>query len=673
MLLINSIQRQPRSLLLWCCLLLFSVSSAVAGILNQQEQAIADNLAGSNRAFIVVDPILTKVARERAADLARRGYFSHTNPDGHGPNYLVEKAGYKLPEHYDHSASGNNIESIAAGHSSASSTWSDWMGSSGHRRHLMAESDFYAQQTSIGVGYYADANSEYGYYWVVLSAPPAPTPTLTINTPAAGAQVTTSQLAVSGRTGGTIAAQSVIFRVENAAGTGPWQTATGVTSWSGTATGLIAGRNAIRVKSLNASGVALAEGVRGVFYMVMRPLTVNISGQGTVTEGFAGTTQRALTLPYKIVATPAAGQLFAGWSGSSNAKPPTLNFTMAEGYTLTANFVPNPFLSRRGGYQGLLGGGAAGSIFVAVAPGGAFTGKLSVNGASYPLAGRFAVDGTATVTIPGGTLLTLRLDVNGTSGVSGSLSGAVTASFQASATFRPASGEYPRAGRYTITLPPDPSRPDSTLPQGDGYGTLVVGKAGLARLAGALADGRPIAITTAVLEGDKLALYLPLYGGNGYVSGSVTLRTTSVSDLDGSVHWSKPEIAGARVHPAPLEVNLPVIGSRYVRPEPGAPVFSAAAGQESGALTLTDGNLLAPIVQPVTLDSANRLIPTRQALDSLRAVIDPATGLFWGSFVHPVTQAVSPFRGVIFQKQNAGFGYFLGSDESGHTSLAPLE
>jgi uncharacterized protein YkwD len=31
---------------------------------------------------IAIDPLLTAVARERSADMARRAYFSHTTPDG---------------------------------------------------------------------------------------------------------------------------------------------------------------------------------------------------------------------------------------------------------------------------------------------------------------------------------------------------------------------------------------------------------------------------------------------------------------------------------------------------------------------------------------------------------------------------------------------------------------
>ena len=46
------------------------------------------------------------------------------------------------------------------------------MNSAGHRRHLLAESDFYAGQTRYGVGYAELPGSPYRRYYVFLSAPP---------------------------------------------------------------------------------------------------------------------------------------------------------------------------------------------------------------------------------------------------------------------------------------------------------------------------------------------------------------------------------------------------------------------------------------------------------------------------------------------------------------------
>jgi uncharacterized protein YkwD len=142
---------------------------------NHQEQQLAALMAsdpGQQRPSLTCHPALAQVARERALDMVERHYFSHTNPDGYGPNYLVRQAGYVLPSYYQTAPTANNIESIAAGNPTASLTWAQWMSSSGHRRHLLGTESFFAEQVEYGIGY---ANGGfYGHYWVVITAKPGP-------------------------------------------------------------------------------------------------------------------------------------------------------------------------------------------------------------------------------------------------------------------------------------------------------------------------------------------------------------------------------------------------------------------------------------------------------------------------------------------------------------------
>ncbi|GIV77329.1 MAG: hypothetical protein KatS3mg050_1723 [Litorilinea sp.] len=143
--------------------------------LSPQEQQIADLLTGApeqQRPEMRCHPVLATVARQRAEDMANRGYFGHVTPEGYGPNYLVMQAGFDLPDWYDLSPDGNNIESIAAGYGTAQATWEQWMGSSGHRVHLLGEHPFYREQVEFGAGYAANPNSPYVHYWVILTAPP---------------------------------------------------------------------------------------------------------------------------------------------------------------------------------------------------------------------------------------------------------------------------------------------------------------------------------------------------------------------------------------------------------------------------------------------------------------------------------------------------------------------
>lgn len=138
-----------------------------------QIASLAINHANQARPTMVYDPLLNLVARTKALDLARRGYFAHVDPDGYGPNKAVQLAGYGLPGWWGEGLESNYIESIGGGYSSAQAAFDGWMNSPGHRRHLLAESEFYAGQTRYGVGYAELSGSPYRRYYVFITAPPS--------------------------------------------------------------------------------------------------------------------------------------------------------------------------------------------------------------------------------------------------------------------------------------------------------------------------------------------------------------------------------------------------------------------------------------------------------------------------------------------------------------------
>ena len=159
-------------------LLLAAACIASASPLASEEQELANRLVGDSGQHrdsrrMALDPVLTSVARARAADMAKRRYFSHTDPDGNGPNFLARSAGYPLPSAWGNSRGGNFIESICAGHATAEEAWDSWMHSSSHRTHLLAQSSFYRDQTNFGIGHYSDPSSPYRSYWVIITAPPS--------------------------------------------------------------------------------------------------------------------------------------------------------------------------------------------------------------------------------------------------------------------------------------------------------------------------------------------------------------------------------------------------------------------------------------------------------------------------------------------------------------------
>ena len=154
-----------------------TVAPATAQIhrLNSDEMKLFKRVAAHSeqqRETVTLDPILCIVARKRAMDLANRHYVSHTNPEGNAANSLVRRAGYMLPTYYDRSRSGNNIESIGMSTGSPQEMISLWLHSSGHRPHILAELDFYQEQTSIGVAVFRSPEAPHYKYYVFLSAPP---------------------------------------------------------------------------------------------------------------------------------------------------------------------------------------------------------------------------------------------------------------------------------------------------------------------------------------------------------------------------------------------------------------------------------------------------------------------------------------------------------------------
>lgn len=151
------------------------VDAAPMCALNEQEQRIEVLLRehpDQRRSKLVCNPKLSAVARARAQDMGQRAYFSHVNPDGHGPNFLVRQAGYILPSEYSTAPNGNNIESIGAGAGDADGMWNAWMQSSKHLNHILGQDDFFSQQTEYGIGFARVPGSPYQFYWVFISSKP---------------------------------------------------------------------------------------------------------------------------------------------------------------------------------------------------------------------------------------------------------------------------------------------------------------------------------------------------------------------------------------------------------------------------------------------------------------------------------------------------------------------
>jgi hypothetical protein len=551
------------------------------------------------------------------------------------------------------------------------------MNSAPHKTHLLAQNSFYATETHYGVGYYYDANSTYKYYWVVITAPPEP---LEITTPEPAAQMTATSISVAGSTDPTTSPVSVQYRVENVSGTSAYQAVTGVTSWSGTANGLAPGSNIIRAQSLDSSTNVIAETTCKVNYSVPATLTVTVSGSGSVTSRFAGVTTQMVGTSITIKAKAGAGSVFAGWTGSITSGSSTLKFDMQDGTSLQANFVPNPFPAIAGGYYGALTSGSAtqqnGLVRLSLSRNGLFTGRVEFGGKSWSFSGRLDGYGYASITIPhSGTpplIVTVQADVTGASGqITGTVSNATGAfGFTLSkSAYKAKTNAAPQAGRYTLVLAPDASTTGTSVPQGNGYAAIVVNANGSATVAGRLADGTPYSATGHVADDGTLAIYCVPSGvpAGSSVDGLLTFRSTDVSDVDGTITWTKGPKAGAAFYPAGFSTRLPAVGSHYVRPTPGVQSMDATSGAATAGFG--DGNLAQPITVPVTVTQTNKVTMVTPGLPDVTLTINPISGVVSGTFIMPNGTVSSPVRGVITQKQQSAFGYFRGVNQCGYFSL----
>lgn len=105
---------------------------------------------------LVLEPRLTAAARGHSADMAARGYFAHTTPEGVEFSTRITRAGYTW------SAAAENI---AMGYRDAATVVNGWIGSPGHLRNI---EDCRYRETGVGLVHNASNTA----YWTQVFASP---------------------------------------------------------------------------------------------------------------------------------------------------------------------------------------------------------------------------------------------------------------------------------------------------------------------------------------------------------------------------------------------------------------------------------------------------------------------------------------------------------------------
>jgi hypothetical protein len=390
-------------------------------------------------------------------------------------------------------------------------------------------------------------------------------------------------------------------------------------------------------------------------------LTVTTDGAGTVSPNLNGEDLQ-VGKAYTLTAKPAAGYLFASWTGSRSSKQASLNFAMEENMTLQANFVPNPFIARKGSYAGLYAvtsappGTVAGGFAITVTDRGSFSGSLQFQGKKVAFSGQFNLSGTAAgiVLLAPDSPAILSFDLLGTPGVTGTITnGQAVAEIRANRAGFDRTRPSPQAGRYTMIIPGSPGA-------GDGYAAVTVDSIGKVKAVGKLADGAAFTQSASLASDGSWPLFLSLYQGTGLAWGWLSFTNREQSDFDGLLTWVKPG-------QPPLVITNNVRGSRYTAP-PGRVLDFA-----EGLVTLSGGGLPGPYSAAMTLTANNTIIDNIAINGSgirLQMQIKTATGTFTGSLTPPALLRLTKFEGAVFQKGNSGFGFFLNGSASGRVTIS---
>lgn len=122
-----------------------------------------------------INPILQKVAEEKAIDMAQRNYFDHIDKSGEGINIKLHRSGYSLEAQEYARKSNNYYESLSAGAESGKEHINELIldrnvRPPSHRHHLLGMNAFWGACDEIGIAIAENPDSHYATYMVIIIA-----------------------------------------------------------------------------------------------------------------------------------------------------------------------------------------------------------------------------------------------------------------------------------------------------------------------------------------------------------------------------------------------------------------------------------------------------------------------------------------------------------------------
>ena len=253
-------------------------------------------------------------------------------------------------------------------------------------------------------------------------------------------------------------------------------------------------------------------------------------------------------------------------------------------------------------------------------------------------------------------------------------------------------------GTYNVVLE-QPSK-SKALPQGTGFARMNIATSGTVVITGTLADGAAFRSTTLLKKDGTIPFFAsgaPLTRGTAaisYVAGGALVgefilddEFEIASDANAQVDWFRPAAAKNAItaYRTAFSASLDALASKYTAPATGETALDVSSSTPNVTITFSAGNIkdvvigrtkrigsysqglgytataTTQVATPERTLVSNNAVPvtTTNAVTSI--TIDPATGIFTGSYVSPVTRNATTFSGILFQDGNYGLGYFLGT------------
>ena len=356
----------------------------------------------------------------------------------------------------------------------------------------------------------------------------------------------------------------------------------------------------------------------------------------------------------------------------------TFEYTVGDGFGGSANGTVKVFSigSQAGFYSGLIDGavGVDGASQITMNTSGALTGRIHFGGLRYALRGQVDENGEATIQISRNDQALVLLHLALVPGDAPTFHVEIEqhGTIEGSGDAERSGTNTPGRRRYTLLLPPDPAQAGSdAIPQGTGFARVSFSSRGKILIVGVTGDGAKFSTASAVRTDNTFPFFAPIYNApRGELYGTLTVRDVpDVSDLDGVLTWNKPvQRHPNRVGPASFTTTTEAIGSLYAQPKPAIIRDMLDLNATGDAeVSFSEGNLASPLSASIRVRLQN---PPTVTPPILGMVFRITNGVFVGNFTRPGL-GKTRFEGVVFQKQNRGAGFFIGTDRSGAVEITP--